>query len=81
MNGVGAAAGAGQMVAKFYVICSVILILTGVAQVFVRPRRPNETIAEKIINRSIITALLSVSFGVLGPLVGLGVLRMPHWGG
>jgi hypothetical protein len=71
----------GPTVAKFFVICSVILILTGVAQVFVRPRKPNETVVEKIVNRSTITALLSLSFGVLGLMVGLGILRMPHWGG
>ena len=64
---------------KFYVVCSVILILSGVAQVFVRPRRPNETIAERILNRSTITALVSVAFGVFGLLLGLGVVQMPHF--
>ena len=68
------------MIAKFYLVCSVILILTGVAQVFVRPHRPKETLAEKIINRSTITALLSLAFGVLGLLVGLGFLKMPQFG-
>ena len=61
---------------KFYIICSVILILTGVAQVFVRPRRPNETLPEKIINRATITALISLAFGVVGLLLGLGVISL-----
>ena len=50
--------GAAGFLPKFYVICSVILILSGVAQVFVRPRRANETIVEKLVNRATITALL-----------------------
>ena len=62
--------------AKFYIICSVILILTGVAQVFVRPRRPNETLPEKIVNRATITAVLSLAFGVVGLLLGLGVISL-----
>jgi hypothetical protein len=61
---------------KFYIICSVILILTGVAQVFVRPRRPNETLPEKIINRATITALVSLAFGIVGLLLGLGVISL-----
>jgi len=61
---------------KFYIICSVILILTGVAQVFVRPRRPNETLPEKLINRATITALISLAFGVVGLLLGLGVISL-----
>ena len=58
---------------------AVILILTGVAQFFVRPRKPNETLAEKIVNRSTITALLSLAMGVLGLLLGLGVIPMPRF--
>jgi len=61
---------------KFFVICSVILIITGVMQVFVRPRKPNETLAERLVNRATITALVTVTFGILGLLVGLGVLPM-----
>jgi uncharacterized membrane protein YfcA len=65
---------------KFFVVCSVILLLTGVAQFLVRPRKPKETIAERFINRSTITAVLSVCIGVLGLLFGLGVLPMPKLG-
>jgi len=64
---------------KFFAICSVILILTGVAQFLVRPRKPNETLVEKIVNRSTITAILSLGMGVLGLLLGLGVIPMPRF--
>jgi hypothetical protein len=64
---------------KFFVVCSSILLLTGVAQVFVRPHAPNESLAAKLINRSTITALFAVAVGVCGLLVGLGVVKMPHF--
>ena len=41
---------------RFLVVSSVILIIAGVSQVFVRPRRDNETIVEKLVNRATITA-------------------------
>ena len=63
---------------KFFVISSVILILSGVAQVFVRPRKPNETVAEKILNRATLTAAISLAIGIGGLLLGLGVLPMPR---
>jgi hypothetical protein len=65
---------------KFFVICSVILILAGIAQVFVRPRADRETLAQKIINRSTITAVVSLAFGIVGLLVGLGVFKIPTFG-
>jgi hypothetical protein len=71
--------GAATLLPKFFVICSVILILTGVAQYFVRPRKPKETLLEKIVNRATITALLSIAFGVAGLLMGLGIFKMPHF--
>jgi hypothetical protein len=51
-----------------------------VAQVFVRPRKPNETLPEKVLNRATLTALISVVIGVAGLLLGLGVLPMPKLG-
>ncbi len=72
--------GAAALLPKFFVLCSVILILTGVAQYFVRPRRPKETLLQKIVNRSSITALVSIAVGVAGLLVGLGIIKMPHLG-
>jgi uncharacterized membrane protein YfcA len=65
---------------KFFVVCSVILLLTGVAQFLVRPRKDKETLAERFINRSTITAVLSLCIGLLGLLFGLGVLPMPKLG-
>ena len=69
---------AARLLPKFFVVCSVILILTGVAQYLVRPRKDKEGALEKVANRSVITALLSVAIGVLGLLLGLGVLQMPR---
>jgi hypothetical protein len=63
---------------KFFIISSVILILSGVAQVFVRPRKPNESLAEKVLNRATLTAVISVAIGIAGLLLGLGVLPMPR---
>jgi hypothetical protein len=70
---------AATLLPKFFVICSVILILTGVAQSLVRPRRPKESLPEKMVNRATITALLSIAVGIAGLLIGLGVVAMPHF--
>ena len=64
---------------KFFVISSVILILSGTAQLLVRPRKPNESTAEKNVNRATLTALISVAIGLAGLLLGLGVLPMPRF--
>ena len=64
---------------RFMVICSVILIIAGVAQVFVRPRGDNETPLQKVINRATITALITVAFGIAGLLFGLGVFKLPRF--
>ncbi len=50
---------AARLLPKFFVLCSVILILTGVAQYLVRPRQHGESRPQKVVNRSTITALLS----------------------
>jgi hypothetical protein len=71
--------GAAMLLPKFFVLCSVILILTGVAQYFVRPRRPKESLPEKLVNRATITALLSIAVGVAGLLIGLGIVSMPRF--
>ena len=64
---------------RFLVVCSVILILAGVSQIFVRPRKDKETLLEKIVNRATITALVSLAFGIAGLLFGLGVLKLPRF--
>lgn len=65
---------------KFFIISSVVLILSGTAQLFVRPRKPNESLAEKIVNRATLTALVSLAVGLAGLLLGLGVIPMPRFG-
>ena len=70
---------AAAFLPKFFVISSVILILTGVGQVLVRPRKPGETTAEKLVNRATLTAFVSLVVGVAGILLGLGVLAMPRF--
>jgi len=64
---------------RFLVICSVILMISGIAQVFVRPRKEKETVLEKIVNRSTITAMVSIAFGIAGLLFGLGIFKMPRF--
>ena len=71
--------GAATLLPKFFVICSVILIFTGVAQYLVRPRKPKESLPEKVANRATITALLSIAVGVAGLLIGLGIVPMPRF--
>ena len=70
---------AAQLFPRFLVICSVILIIAGVAQVLVRPRKEKETLLEKVINRATITALVSLAFGVAGLLYGFGVFKLPRF--
>jgi hypothetical protein len=70
---------AAAFLPKFFILSSVILILVGMAQVLVRPRKTNETLAEKLVNRATLTAIVSVGIGVAGLLLGLGVLPMPHF--
>jgi uncharacterized membrane protein YfcA len=67
---------AAAFLPKFFLICSVILIVTGVMQVFVRPRKEKETRMERLVNRATITAFVSVTVGILGLLLGLGVIPM-----
>jgi hypothetical protein len=69
---------AAAFLPKFFVISSVILIASGLMQVLFRPRKEGETPVERLVNRSTITALVSVTFGVLGLLLGLGVIPMIH---
>jgi hypothetical protein len=71
---------AAAFLPKFFVLSSVILILAGTAQAFVRPRAPHENLAQKLLNRATITAFVSIAIGVAGLLLGLGVLPMPHLG-
>jgi len=70
---------AAALFPRFLVICSVILIIAGVAQVFVRPRGERETRLQKIVNRATITALVTLAFGIAGLLYGFGVFKLPRF--
>ena len=70
---------AAALFPRFLIICSVILIIAGVAQVFVRPRAEKETALQKVVNRATITALISMAFGIAGLLYGLGVFKLPRF--
>jgi hypothetical protein len=70
---------AAALLPKFFVVSGVILILSGVGQALVRPRKPSESLAEKLVNRASITALLSLTIGIAGILIGVGVLPMPSF--
>ena len=70
---------AAALFPRFLIVCSIILLIAGVAQVFVRPRADDETPLQKIINRSTITALVTVAFGIAGLLYGLGVFKLPRF--
>ena len=61
---------------KFFVISGAILVLSGVAQVFVRPRRPGESAAQKIVNGAVLRAVLFVTCGVLGICWGWALIPM-----
>jgi len=65
---------------KFFVICGAILAITGVAQALVRPRKASETTAQRLINAATVKAVLFVTVGVLGVLIGLGVVPMVRLG-
>lgn len=61
---------------KFFLISGIILIVSGVAQVLVRPRKPKEGAAQQVINAATVKAALFVTMGILGVLVGLGVIPL-----
>lgn len=62
---------------RVFVVLGAILVATGVLQAIVRPRKEHETGAQRFINRGTVWALVCVTVGVLGMLVGLGVVPMP----
>jgi hypothetical protein len=65
---------------KFFVISGVVLIISGLAQAFVRPRKPGESAAQKVLNGSVLRAAVFVICGLLGVLLGLGVIPMIQLG-
>lgn len=67
---------AAAFMPKFFVISGIVLVLAGLAQVFVRPRKPGESAAQRILNAAVLRSVVFVTCGVLGVLLGLGLLPM-----
>jgi hypothetical protein len=61
---------------KFFVVGGAILIISGVAQALVRPRKARESGAQRYINGSTVRAVMFVTVGVLAIMVGLGAIPM-----
>jgi hypothetical protein len=58
---------------KFFVVGGVILMLTGLLQLAVRPRKPGEN---RYLNRGTIWAGFCIAMGLGAVLLGSGVLRL-----
>ena len=64
---------------KFFVIGGLILILSGAAQWFIRPRRENETPAQMLGSRATLKMIVFVSVGIFFTLLGAGAIPFPHF--
>jgi hypothetical protein len=64
---------------KFFVITGTILVISGLGQWFVRARKDNETTVEMLASRATLKAVVFVTVGVLGVLLGLGAIPFPHF--
>jgi hypothetical protein len=67
---------AAAFMPKFFVISGIVLVVSGLAQVFVRPRKAGESTTQRIFNGAVLRSVVFVTCGVLGVLLGLGVLPM-----
>ena len=59
---------------KFFVVTGAILILSGVGQALTRSRGARETGMQRYLNAATVRAVVFVTVGVLGIMVGLGVI-------
>ena len=64
---------------KFFVIGGLILVLSGAAQWFIRPRRENETPAQMLGSRATLKMIIFVSVGIFFTLLGAGAIPFPHF--
>lgn len=64
---------------KFFVITGAILVISGLGQWFVRARKEGETTADMLASGATLKAIVFVTVGVLGVLLGLGVIPFPHF--
>jgi len=69
---------AASFMPKFFVISGAILVISGIAQALVRPRSKRETALARWLSVPILKTVVFVVTGVLGILVGVGVIPMPH---
>jgi hypothetical protein len=67
-------------VLHFFVFGGVILLLSGVLQILVRPRQAREIAAQRWVNRATVRMVLFLLVGVLAILVGLGVVPLVKLG-
>lgn len=63
---------------KFFLVSGIILIVSGVLQAWVRPPRAGESRTARFASRATLRALVFVTVGVVGILVGVGVLQLPR---
>lgn len=61
---------------RFFIISGVVLMVSGVLQALVRPRKSGESPGQRFVNRSTVWAFLCVTVGLLGVLVGTGVVPL-----
>ena len=64
---------------KFFVITGSILVVSGLGTWFVRARKDHETLVETLTSRATLKALVFVTVGVLGVLLGVGAIPFPHF--
>jgi hypothetical protein len=62
----------------FFVVCGAILVISGIAQALVSQRPPNESKLARWLSRPYLKMVMFVTVGVLGILVGVGVIPIPH---
>ncbi|MDZ4694847.1 MAG: hypothetical protein SGI86_06820 [Deltaproteobacteria bacterium] len=59
---------------SFFLFSGVLLMASGILQVFVRPRANKENLLTRIVNRSTVRAVVFVLVGAVGVLVGTGMV-------
>ncbi|HEY0707614.1 MAG TPA: hypothetical protein VGG33_12505 [Polyangia bacterium] len=57
-----------------FIFGGIVLIASGILQVFVRPRSANETPMQRVINGATVRAVFFTLVGVLAILVGTGTI-------
>jgi hypothetical protein len=63
-----------------FVFGGVVLMISGVLQALVRPRKPNETPAQRLVNGATVRAVFFVVMGLLAILVGARVIPLMPMG-